>query len=53
MIPKDSILNKQDLLEDVQGNYFLRFKEGLPPIAKKDLMIDDLWLLMKRPLVTS
>ena len=41
---------KSDLLED---QFFLRFKEALPALVKKDLMIDDLWLLFKRPLVTS
>jgi hypothetical protein len=35
------------------GAFYLRFKEPLPPLVRKDLMIEDLWLLMKRPLVTN
>jgi hypothetical protein len=35
------------------GAFYLRFKEGIPPLVRKDLMIEDLWLLMKRPLVTN
>ena len=49
---KESKLN-EELFEDEAGSYYLRFKEGLPNLVKKDLMVDDLWLLMKRPLVTS
>jgi hypothetical protein len=25
----------------------------VPPLVKKDMSIDDLWLLMKRPMVTN
>lgn len=35
------------------GNFYLRFKEGIPPLVKKDMACEDLWLLMKRPLVTN
>jgi hypothetical protein len=31
----------------------MRFREGLPPLVRKDLMLEDLWLLMKRPMVTN
>ena len=41
-----SILN-EELLEDSKGGFFLRFKENLPPLVKKDMMMDDLWVLMK------
>lgn len=50
---EESALMKSDLLEDMGDQFFLRFKEALPALVKKDLMIDDLWLLFKRPLVTS
>ena len=31
----------------------MKFKEGLPPLVKKDMALDDLWLIMKRPMVTN
>ncbi len=31
----------------------MRFKEGIPPLVKKDMACEDLWLLMKRPMVTN
>jgi len=31
----------------------MKFKETLPPLVRKDMMQEDLWLLMKRPLVTN
>ena len=31
----------------------MKFKEAIPPLVKKDMAIDDLWLLMKRPMVTN
>lgn len=47
------LLNQSDLLGDIGGQFFLRFKEGIPGVVKKDMMIDDLWILVKKPLVTS
>jgi hypothetical protein len=38
---------------EVSGSFYLRFKDAIPPIVKKDMMVEDLWLLMKRPLVTN
>lgn len=35
------------------GCFYLKFREPLPPLVRKDLMIEDCWLLMKRPLVTN
>lgn len=43
----------EDLFEDEAGSYYLKFKEGIPAVVKKDMMLDDLWLLLKRPLVTN
>lgn len=31
----------------------MKFKEPLPPLVKKDMMVEDLWILLKRPIVTS
>lgn len=31
----------------------MRFKESITPLVRKDMMLEDLWLLMKRPLVTN
>jgi hypothetical protein len=39
--------------EGTPGQFYIKFKEGIPPLVKKDCMADDLWLLMKRPLATS
>jgi hypothetical protein len=25
----------------------------VPPLVKKDMMVEDLWILMKRPLITN
>jgi hypothetical protein len=38
---------------EVSGSFYLRFKDSIPPIVKKDMMVEDLWLLMKRPMVTN
>ena len=35
------------------GVFYLRFKEAIPALVRKDLMMEDLWLLMKRPIVTN
>lgn len=39
--------------QEEAGAFYLKFKEGIPPLVRKDLMLEDLWLLMKRPLVTN
>ena len=31
----------------------MRFKEGIPPLVKKDMACEDMWLLMKRPIATN
>lgn len=31
----------------------MKFKEGIPPLVKKDMVVEDLWLIMKRPMVTN
>jgi hypothetical protein len=41
------------LFDDDQGSFYLKFKEGIPGLVRKDMMVDDLWLLFKRPLVTN
>jgi hypothetical protein len=38
---------------EVSGSFYLRFKDAIPPLVKKDMMVEDLWLLMKRPMVTN
>lgn len=38
---------------DEPGSYFIKFKEGIPGIVRKDMMVDDLWILLKRPVVTN
>lgn len=35
------------------GSFYVKFKEGIPPLVKKDMACEDLWLLMKRPMVTN
>lgn len=40
-------------VDECTGCFFMRFKEGVPPLVKKDMMVEDLWVLMKRPLVTN
>ena len=49
--------DKPDSEEDsdceVGGNFYLRFREAIPPLVKKDMACEDLWLLMKRPMVTN
>ena len=35
------------------GSFYIKFKEGIPPLVKKDMACEDLWLLMKRPMVTN
>ena len=31
----------------------MKFSDGIPALVKKDMMVDDLWLLVKRPIVTN
>ena len=42
-----------ELFDDESGSYFIRFKEALQPLVKKDMMLDDMWLLVKHPIVSS
>jgi hypothetical protein len=35
------------------GNLYLRFKDGLSAQIKKEMMIDDLWILLKKPIASS
>ena len=45
--------SEEDSDEEVPGHFYIRFKEGVPPLVKKDMMVEDLWILMKRPLCTN
>jgi hypothetical protein len=38
---------------EAPGNFYLKFKEAIPPLVKKDMMVEDLWILMKRPMITN
>ena len=38
---------------DAPGNFYIKFKEHVQPLVKKDMMVEDLWILMKRPMVTN
>ena len=42
-----------DDMMDEPGSYFIKFKEGIPGLVRKDMMVDDLWILLKRPVVTN
>jgi hypothetical protein len=35
------------------GHFYVRFKESVPPLVRKDMSVEDLWILLKRPLVTT
>ena len=39
--------------EEAPGHFYIKFKEPVPPIVKKDMIVEDLWILMKRPMVTN
>ena len=43
----------QESETEEMGVFYLRFKEAIPSLVRKDLMMEDLWLLMKRPIVTN
>ena len=45
--------SEEDSDSEVGGNFYLRFREAIPPLVKKDMACEDLWLLMKRPMVTN
>lgn len=46
--------NSEDESDGEQpGSFYIKFKEFLPPIVKKDMMVEDMWILMKRPMVTN
>eukprot|EP00347_Sterkiella_histriomuscorum_P015353 403357339 len=38
---------------ETPGSFYVKFKDFLPPLVKKDMMVEDLWILMKRPMVTN
>ena len=38
---------------DDSGDFFLRFKDGIPFLVRQDMMLDDLWLLVKKAIVSS
>ena len=42
-----------ELFDDSNGCFYLKFKDAIPGVVKRDMMLDDLWLLFKRPLVTN
>jgi hypothetical protein len=39
--------------DECAGSFYMRFKDGVPPMVKKDMMVEDLWILTKRTLVTN
>jgi hypothetical protein len=45
--------SQEDSDAEEAGAFYMRLKESMPPLVRKDLMHEDLWLLMKRPLVTN
>ena len=45
--------NEPDSDSEIAGAFYLKLRESLPPLVRKDLMHEDLWLLMRRPLVTN
>ncbi|CDW90096.1 UNKNOWN [Stylonychia lemnae] len=38
---------------ETPGAFYIKFKDKLPPLVKKDMMVEDLWILMKRPMITN
>jgi hypothetical protein len=38
---------------EAPGNFYVKFKEQIPPQVRKDMMVEDLWILMKRPMITN
>lgn len=50
---EDKVNSEEESDSESGGNFYMRFKEGIPPLVKKDMACEDLWLLMKRPLVTN
>lgn len=47
-------INSEEESDDEQGgSFYVRFKEGIPPLVKKDMACEDMWLLMKRPMATN
>ena len=49
----DKVDSEEESDSEQGGNFYLRFKEVIPPLVKKDMACEGLWLLMKRPLVTN
>ena len=50
---EEKVESEQESESEESGAFYLRFKESIPPLVRKDMMLEDLWLLMKRPLVTN
>ena len=49
----DGMASEEDSDNESPGSFYVRFKEAVPPQVKKDMMVEDLWILMKRPMVTN
>ena len=45
--------SEEEYDEDCPGSFYIRFKDGIPPLVKKDMMVEDLWILLKRPLISN
>lgn len=50
---EEKVESEQESESEESGAFYMRFKEPIPPLVRKDMMLEDLWLLMKRPLVTN
>ncbi|MFM7855532.1 MAG: hypothetical protein ACKO96_27305, partial [Flammeovirgaceae bacterium] len=50
---EEKVESEQESESEESGAFYMRFKESIPPLVRKDMMLEDLWLLMKRPLVTN
>ena len=50
---EDKVPSEEESDNEEAGAFYMKFKEAIPPLVKKDMAIDDLWLLMKRPMVTN
>lgn len=50
---KEEYPSEEDSDCEKPGHFYARFKESVPPLVKKDMTVEDLWILLKRPLVTT
>ena len=50
---KDGEISEEGSDDETPGAFYLKFKEPVPPLVKKDMMVEDWWILMKRPFVTN